>query len=439
IITTAVNLWNYNRLSTPEREALSRYRSLLEREPRTRDAPEIVQAMRRLGTKRAAALCDDTIRLGKKALDGHDLDHAAYYLQSAGRIDGCEGKADDPLDDLKEARAVKAAQEEAATWPVDDPPQPSSTAELEDYHALLVATALADPGQMIEAASRFRERHEDSPFLPSTRYAIAVARHLGGHAAEGRAALAELAGDGDSSAGRHAAAILASTDYSRLDAIGDAERQHGRNVVRYVLLGGRMDGRTALYTATQIGADSVHAAQSFGIFNVIGVVTRAWQTWRKDPVSNQAIIDRGEEFLAREPNSPEAADVHTRLADAYERAGTYDRALLHYRATPDPSPKRIAKLESAMANHLLEQAEKDDNNPVLLTGIVDHYPTTNAAEKARKRLADRPADGELVLDRELLLAHPALLAPDALGLDARLLDGDRDNGELADGGVALAN
>jgi tetratricopeptide (TPR) repeat protein len=439
IITTAVNLWNYNRLSTPEREALARYRSLLEREPRTRDAPEIAQAMRRLGTKRAAALCADTIRLGKKALDDHDLNHATYYLRSAGQIDGCQGKADDLLDDLKEARAVKAAHEEAATWPVDDPPQPSSTPELDDYHALLVATALADPGQMIEAASRFRERHEDSPFLPSARYAIAVARHLGGHADEGRAALAALAEDDDSSAGRHAAAILASADYSRLDAIGDAERQHGRNVVRYVLLGGRMDGRTALYSAAQFGAEGIHAAQSFGIFNVIGVATRAWQSWRKDPVSNQTIIDRGEEFLAREPNSPQAADVHARLADAYERAGTYDRALLHYRSTPDPSQKRITKLESAMADHLLEEAEKDSNNPVLLSGIVDHYPTTDAADKARKRLADRPADGELTLDRELLLAHPALLAPDALDIDARLLDGDRDNGELADGGVVLVN
>src|SRR5207253_10652002 len=30
LITTAVNLWHYDRLSTPEREALARYRALLE-------------------------------------------------------------------------------------------------------------------------------------------------------------------------------------------------------------------------------------------------------------------------------------------------------------------------------------------------------------------------------------------------------------------------
>src|SRR5205085_76440 len=161
--------------------------------------------------------------------------------------------------------------------------------EWRDREAVLVATALADPGRMIETTSRFRERHEDSPFAPGALYALAVARHLGGHADAGREALDELAGDRGSSAGRHAAAVLGSADYSRLAAIRDAEHQHSRDTARWVLLGGRLDGRTALYTATHFGAEGLKAAQSFGIFNVIGVVTRAWQAWRHDPVSNQSI------------------------------------------------------------------------------------------------------------------------------------------------------
>src|SRR5207244_12688796 len=55
-------------------------------------------------------------------------------------------------------------------------------------------------------------------------------------------------------------------------------------------------------------------------------------------------------------NSPQAADVHARLADAYERAGNYGRALMHYRATPNPSPKRIAALEDKLADRMLEDA-----------------------------------------------------------------------------------
>src|SRR5207244_4387214 len=141
------------RLAAHEREALARYRALLEREPQTRDAPEIVRAIQRLGTKRAAALCADTLALAKKALDTNDLDHAAFYVHSAERIDGCADEAARPPARVNEARARRAAHEEAGRWPIDAPPQPTSADELSDYQSLLVATALADPGVMIEAAS----------------------------------------------------------------------------------------------------------------------------------------------------------------------------------------------------------------------------------------------------------------------------------------------
>ena len=436
VITTAVNLWHYDRLSAPEREALARYRSLLEREPQTRDAPEIARAIRRLGTKRAAALCKDTLELAQKALDTDDLDHAAFYAHAADRIDGCSDDAARPLARVNEARARRAAREEAGRWPIDDSPQPTSADELSDYQGLLVATALADPGAMIEAASRFRARHDDSPFAPSALYVVAVARDLAGHRDAGRTALAELAGDHGSSAGRHAAAVLGSADYSALDAIREAERRHARDTARYVLLGGRMDGRNALYTASQFGAQGAQAAESFGIFNVIGLLTRAWQAWRHDPVSNQAIIDRGEAFLARAPHAPDAPAVHARLAAAYERAGNYERALLHYRATPDPDPKRIEQLEGKMADKLLADAERGGGNPVLLSGIVRHFGATAAADKARKHLRERKPDGETVVAREVLAANPSLLA--AFDLDPKLLDGDHDNGELADAGVTLS-
>jgi len=435
LITTAVNLWHYDRLSTPEREALARYQTLLEREPRTRDAPEITHAIRQLGTKRAAALCDDTRRLAELALDADDLDHAAFYAHAAERIDGCADEATQPLAKVNEARARRVAREEAARWPVDEPPQPTSIGELGDYRDLLVATALADPGTMIQTASRFRERHGDSPFAPSALYTIAVARDLAGHRDAGRAALEELARDG-SGAGRRAAAVLASADYSALDAIRAAERRHARDTAHYVFLGGHADGRNALYTATQFGAEGARAAESFGIFNVIGVLTRAWQAWRHDPASNQTIIERGESFLAREPHSPDAPGVHARLADAYERAGNFDHALLHLRATPDPDPKRVERLEDKMADKLLADAEHGGGDPILLSGIIRHFGATTAADKARKRLRERPASDERVVGRDVLEANPALLA--AFALDPTLLDGDHDNGELADAGVTLS-
>jgi hypothetical protein len=436
VVTTAVNLWQYNRLSTPEREALARYRTLLDRAPQTEDAPEIARAIRRLGAKRAEAQCRDTVRSAEKALDDHDLDHAAFYVHVATELDGCGERSADVREDVAEAHAAYVRREEAARWPVDDPLQPKSDDERRDHEALAVATALGDPGAMVEAARRFESRHDDSAFLPAARYTLAVARDLAGHHEPARAELRDLADD-DSSAGRHAAALLASPDFDRMDALDEAERQHARATARYILLGQRLDGRTALYSAAQTGAGGVQAVQSLGILNVIGVATRAWQAWRRDPVSNEAIIERGEQLLARGAPPAEAAEVHERLARAYERNGNYGRALMHYRATPEPSRKRIAALEAKLADRLLADAERDGGNPVALQAIVQHFADTKAADKARTRLHEHGDAGDTTLSRNLLLAAPALLAPDALDLDPRLLDGERDNGEIAAGGVTL--
>jgi hypothetical protein len=437
VITTASNLWSYNRLSTPEREALARYRTALAREPRTEDAPEIARAIRRLGQKRAEAVCTGTVSLGEKTLDADDLDHARFYLDEAAQLDGCADKAAEPRERLNARRATHLAREEAGRWPADEPLRPKPGLETFDYEDLALATAAGDPGAMIEAAGRFRQRHPDSRFEPSARWVVAVARHLAGLRAAGREALAEVADD-DGSLGRHARAILDSPDYDRLGAIRDAERRHSRETARWVLLGGQLDGRTAVYSAAHLGADTMRSAQTLGIFNVIGVATRAWQAWRKDPVSNQAIIDRGEEFLAREPTSPDAPDVHGRLADAYERAGLWHRALMHLRAAGHPDAKRVARLEGKLADDLLTEANRRGGNPLLLETIVEHFADTRAAEKAREHLRDRLADGEAALDRELLASRPSLLGPDALDLDPRLLDGERENGELAEKGVALS-
>src|SRR5437867_311366 len=342
VATTAANLWHYGRLSRQEREALVHYRTLLEREPRTSDAPEIARAIRR-------------------------------------------------------------------------------------------------PGSTSAAASRFIERHEGRRFASSARYALAIGRDLAGHHEAARDALADVARDHRSSVGRHVANLLASPDFDRLAAIDEAERRHRRETLRYVFLGGRLDGRTAVYSAAQLGATGVQAAESIGMFNVIGVLTRGWQAWRHDPVSNQGIIDPGEGLLAREPNSPEAANVHARLAGAYQPAGNYGRALMHYQATPGPNPKRVAALEDKLADRMLEDAGRTGpGDRTLLEAIVRHLGETKAADKARKRLRDLPGTGETVLARDVLEANPSLLGPEGLDLDPRLLDGDHTNGELADAGVTLA-
>lgn len=435
VVTTAVNLWNYDRLSSREREALARYRALLERDPHTRDAPEIVEALRKLGEKRAAALCEDTVERVDAALDAGDLDAARFYVASARQLDGCDDDMEKPREQLAEALARDAAGRERAGWPADEPRLPTSPEEQAAWERLLQASVTGNSADMRASAQRLLAANDDGPLAPGAQLALAVAQDRSGHRPEARDTLEDIAGD-DSGSARIAAAALESPDYARLAGLDAAETQHSREVAKYVLLGG-MDGRSALYGAAQIGAQGVDAAQSFGILNFVGMATRAWQAWRSDPASNQEIIDRGEQFLAREPNAPEVSDVHERLSGAYERERNYERALMHHLATTAPDADRTAKLKDELAQQLMQDAADSPAAPLLFQAIVEQFPDTEAAEKAREVLKKGPAMGELPLDRALLEANPTLLGPGGLDLPPTLLDGDEDNGELTERGVTL--
>lgn len=436
VVTTAVNLWNYDRLSSREREALARYRTLLERDPHTRDAPEIVGELKRLGAKRAAALCEDAVERIDAAMKAGDLDAARFYVASASQLEGCDEDLEEQRERVAEALAKDEAGRERVAWPADDPRLPTSPAEQADWERVLRATAGGNPAEMTAAAQRLLATHDDGPLAPGAQLVLAVASHRAGDRPGARETLEELAGD-DSGSARIAAAALESPDYARLAGMDAAETKHSREVAKYVLVGG-VDGRSALYSAAQFGASGIDAAQSFGILNVVGMATRAWNAWRNDPASNQEIIDRGEQFLAREPNAPEAADVHERLSDAYEREGNFERALMHHMATPDPSSKRTAKLQDKLAERLMRDAADSPAAPLLFQAIADQFPDTDAAEKARDILKKGPGLGELPLDRALLEANPVLMGPGGLDLPPTLLDGDEDNGELTERGVTLS-
>jgi hypothetical protein len=435
LATTAINLYRYNDLSSREREALVRYRRQLSKDANTTAAPEIVEVIREINVRRNTKLCADTVAVAETALDHEELDRARFYVTSATALDGCEKSTEKVREQVATALAVRETRTEAARWPADDLVPPTGT-ELEAYGALAAATVLADPAAMMAAAQAFVQRHPKSDHRPAATLAVAVARDMAGHRDAAEAALREIDDDG-SGAGRIATALLETPRFQGLDGLAAAERKHSREVAEFVLVGGGLDGRTALYTASQLGAQGIQAAESFGIFNVIGMVTRVWSAWWKDPASNQAIIDEGERFLAREPNAKEASEVHERLATAYERAGAHDRALLHYRAVDKPDPERVAELEEQIAERLLENAQKAGGEPALLAVLVRYYPDTDAGKKALKALETMPRQGEVPLAREVLEAHPTLLGPTGLDLGIELLDGKVENGELADAGVTV--
>jgi len=435
LATTAVNLWRYDELSTREREALARYRRLVAREPGTHDE-EVAEAVRDISKKRAERLCEDTLEIVEKARESDDLPRARYHVVRAAELPGCTEDAADEQERVDEAVANAARLDESARWPVDDVPQPPSGAAADAHTALAQAAALGDTAAMRVAAERYLAVDDDGALAPSARYANAVALARERRTAEARDAFGDLAGH-DSAVGEHVEALVERPEWDRLDSMSSAENKHTRDVAQYVLLGGSLNHKTAIRAATQFGSSGIQAAQAFGITNAIGMVTRAWSAWRRDPASNQQIIDEGERFLSRQPTGPEASDVRVRLATAYERDRNYRRALLHYQSSDDPDPDRIADLQEEVADSLLEDATKGEPDRIVLTAITREYPKSDAAEKAQELLDELPGDDELPLDRELLLAHPEVLGPGGFDLDPVLFDGNVDNGELGEKGVTL--
>src|SRR5262249_22036251 len=156
------------------------------------DATEIADIARRIGARRATALCTDTVQEATKALDADDLDRARYWVESADRLDECAERTAKPKEKLAREVARREARDEAARWPADDPLRPAPE-EREDYEALVSATALGDADRMMAAAQRFRQRHPDSDLEPSATLVTALARDLAGHRDEARATLEHLA------------------------------------------------------------------------------------------------------------------------------------------------------------------------------------------------------------------------------------------------------
>jgi hypothetical protein len=434
ILTTTSNLLSYDDLSLGEREALALYRQAARRDPtRLRDeaAAADIQALRR---RWAEGTCEDFADEVERLLREDDLERARYRVHSPLATE-CDEDLDELRRDTDRRVAAEASAEESMRWPVADVARPSTSADWEEYRAVAVAVLQRDAVGISRAATRLLDADDDGPFAPGAQLTLALGRRLGGDAADADDMLETLA-DEDGSAAQAAGGLLADSRARRHGAIEAAERQHRRDVMRYVLLGPRVIGRTAVHGAARLAAYGAAGAQTLGITNAVGVITRGWRAWRRDPASNARIIDEGEVYLDRHADGDQVEDVRASLIEAYAREERYGRALMHAKALREPDSKQIADLEERLAKSELSRARRD-GDLALVHAISRRFPDTKAAEQAREVLVSDAARGELPISREVLEAHAALLGPSGLDLPPGLLDGDRDNGELTEHGVSV--
>lgn len=435
LLSAAAHVRHRGRTSLREHEALVAYGAAAGAAPDGRLPRADARAARKLDARARRNACRRLAERAKDDWTAGRIDAAAYLVRSPAAA-GCDDELDDLPDDVAETVRRRDAEREAARWPAKEPRLPRSEAEWGIYAAVAAAVVRADGPAMTLAAKRLAAGWPDGPNVPATRLVIAVAHALDGRADAARRDLEEIADDGGpgAAAARDRLAALSEADAA---AVAAAERRHARGVAQYVLLGTGPSTRGVVHSAAHVGAQGAAGLPALGITNAIGILTRGFLAWRRDPAPNDTVIAEGESYLARHPAGREATDVRRRLVRAYERSRRWDRALLHYQALPDPDPEKIRDLEDEIADDMLERAAADPEDASLLRAVATLYPASDAAERARAIIAARDTGAGVPIPREVLAEVPWLLGATGLGLPAGLLDGDDENGELDDAGVRI--
>ena len=183
-------------------------------------------------------------------------------------------------------------------------------------------------------------------------------------------------------------------------------------------------------------------AGTLGAANAIMLATNLLAVLSGNPVSSQDIIDKGVAYVRSHPESENSGEVYRVLAEAYEKAGMYDRALTYYELAGEPGKAKVGELKEKTAKAFLAAAEKTrerDQQRLYLKTILDYYPESPAAEEATKKLAllAKVENQGLRLSKKFLMENPELYGAGGLRLKPSLFDGDPRNMELADLGLNI--
>jgi hypothetical protein len=434
-LNTAAHIRHAKRASMRERAALASYRRAVAVSPTGRLDPRQARSAERLATRVRAENCRALRETIENAADTGRLAHARYLVGSPAAAP-CTAEIEPIRRRVDDVSGLEMRRRKAADWPAARAHLPASTLEWSRYETAARATVIPDPAAMKRSAALLVADRSKTSLGPGAELLIATAHALDGDQAGADERLESVASRGGTTAAT-ARTLLASRAHHDAHAVEKAEGAHRRAVARYVLIGPAVGARSLLQGAAQTGAYGLAGLGTLGIANAIGVLTRAFSAWRRDPASNSEVITRGEAYLERHPDGEDADRVRERLVRAYERTARYERALLHYLALPAPDGDRVRDLENALANAMLARARTSTGDPTLLRAIVTHYPASPAAETAREALGSRDPLGGVRVTREQLEAVPTLLGATGLGLPPGLLDGQRDNGELHDDGIRV--
>jgi hypothetical protein len=188
--------------------------------------------------------------------------------------------------------------------------------------------------------------------------------------------------------------------------------------------------------------ERVHAVlSSFGAVVPLEWIRRGVACAIGNPAGDSAWRSAAVQYLEESgAASRESKRVAAQLARSYERLGWFDAARRYGALAFGDDPRRAQRLDKKAANQLRETAEGEQNperRRALLAETARRFPRTNAAAKARKRLAQL-AGGNYDLCRvgkAELRSWPDLWLGRGLRFPVAWFDGHAANGEISDDGV----
>jgi tetratricopeptide (TPR) repeat protein len=225
-----------------------------------------------------------------------------------------------------------------------------------------------------------------------------------------------------------------------LAGVKQAEWEHDKQTLKYLLPGGGFVKDNFIVAGTQVATEGLVGAATFGALTLLQTGAKLFHLVSGNPVSQQGVIAEAEKYIHDTPPAERSPEVYEVLAKAYEKEGQFDKAITYYQFAG--KGERVPGLQERAGEALLQMAEQSSHQAqkeTYLRTLLEQYPRTKAARTAapQMRALGLPENRGLRLSKEFLKENSDLAGSQGLGLKRELFDGDWDNVELADEGITL--
>ena len=442
VLSALLSIFSFPEATTQERQALRAYREFLERNPESPDAEWVVERFEHYQQKWIRQVHGEAVEAAERALEAGQPAVALAHLDRADRLnpdDEYAGELRFVAREAVEDRQLRVERTLRARALVGIPLDAQSR---EDLHSLLIAALIAPPDEVAEKARAFDETYGPGPLSDETMFLEMFGALDPRNEDPYFEAVDEVAklDPAEANMARHAQRIRSDPERDPYLHYRQAKSIDRGRRTRHILLGRHANGPRdrKWWRPLEWLIELPSMAMS-----IVTTPQRMIQYPSQRRRFGGNVILTGERYLKRFPHGAHAEEVHADLESLYAQRGRSGRALEHHEAQLEPNPDQIAEYREGVAENLLRAAGLErrwDVRSQIYKAILEDYAETPQAKIASQELhvlLTETTPQNIRLSREFLIENPELWGPGALGLRRELLDGEEENGEIAEEGITL--